>query len=213
MIEIVPAILVKTSEELKEKVRQVEPYVNRIQIDIMDGKFVPNKTIQPEDIDLETDLIKEAHLMVEDNERYVEAFLDLGFDMIIVHYESCKDIPRIIKKVKDRGKRIGIAINPPTPFSAIEEYLDDLDMVLVMTVNPGFSGQGFIPDVLPKIRKVRKMKKDLDIEVDGGIKLGTVKLVAQAGANFLASASGIYKYGNIKEAIELLRREAMMNRK
>jgi len=213
MIEIVPAILVKTPEELKEKVRQVEPYVNRIQIDIMDGKFVPNKTIQPEDIDLETDLIKEAHLMVEDNERYVEAFLDLGFDMIIVHYESCKDIPRIIKKVKDRGKRIGIAINPPTPFSAIEEYLDDLDMVLVMTVNPGFSGQGFIPDVLPKIRKVRKMKKDLDIEVDGGIKLGTVKLVAQAGANFLASASGIYKYGNIKEAIELLRREAMMNRK
>ena len=213
MIEIVPAILVKTPEELKEKVRQVEPYVNRIQIDIMDGKFVPNKTIQPEDIDLETDLIKEAHLMVEDNERYVESSLDLGFDMIIVHYESCKDIPRIIKKVKDRGKRIGIAINPPTPFSAIEEYLDDLDMVLVMTVNPGFSGQGFIPDVLPKIRKVRKMKKDLDIEVDGGIKLGTVKLVAQAGANFLASASGIYKYGNIKEAIELLRREAMMNRK
>ncbi len=133
--------------------------------------------------------------------------------MIIVHYESCKDIPGIIKKVKGRDKKVAIAINPPTPLSVIEEYLDDLDMVLIMSVNPGFSGQGFIPDVLGKIRKLREMRKDLDIEVDGGIKLGTAKLVAQAGANVLASASGIYKHGNVKEAIELMRKEAMMNRK
>ncbi len=213
MIEIVPAILVKTPEELKERVREVEPYVNRVQIDIMDGKFVPNKTIQPEDIDLKTDLIKEAHLMVEDNERYVEDFLNLGFDMIIVHVESCKDKKGIIKKVKDRGKKIALSLNPPTPLSSIEDVLDDLDMVLIMSVNPGFSGQGFIPDVLGKIRELREMRKDLDIEVDGGIKLGTAKLVAQAGANVLASASGIYKHGNVKEAIELMRKEAMMNRK
>ncbi len=108
--------------------------------------------------------MKEAHLMVSNNERYVEAFLDLGFDMIIVHYESCKDIPGIIKKVKNRGKKIAIAINPPTPLSAIKDYLDALDMVLVMTVNPGFSGQGFDSSVLPKIRELRSMRKDLDIQ-------------------------------------------------
>jgi len=211
MIEIVPAILVKTPKELKQRVKEVESHVDRIHIDIMDDKFVPNKTIQPEDIDLKTDLMKEAHLMVEDNEKYVEDFINLGFDMLIFHYESCKDIPGIIKKVKERGKKVAIAINPPTPLSAIEGYLDDLDMVLIMSVNPGFSGQGFIPDVRTKIRKLREMKEDLDIEVDGGIKLGTAKIVAKAGANILVSCSGIYGHENKKEAINLLRKEAMMN--
>jgi len=210
MIEIVPAILVKTKEELNERLREVEPFVNRVQIDIMDGKFVPNVTIQPEDMkDFKTNLIKEAHLMVEDNEKYIEDFLNLGFDMIIVHYESCKDIPGIIKKVKDRGKKIALSINPPTPLSAIEDYLDDLDMVLIMTVNPGFSGQGFIPEVLPKIRALRSVRKDFDIEVDGGIKLGTVKLTAEAGANIFASCSGIFKQEDKKKAIELMKEEAI----
>jgi ribulose-phosphate 3-epimerase len=208
MIEIVPAILVKTPEELKQRVKEVEFYVKRIQIDIMDGKFVPNKTIQPEDIKLKTDLMKEVHLMVEDNEKYVEDFLNLGFDMIIVHYESCKDIPGIIKKVKDRDKKIAIAINPPTPLSAIKDYLDDLDMVLIMTVNPGFSGQGFIPDVLPKIRELRSMRRDMNIEVDGGIKVGTVKLTAEAGANIFASCSGIFKFEDKGKAIEALKNDA-----
>lgn len=122
MIEIVPAILVKSKEELNERMREVEPYVNRVQIDIMDGMFVPNVTIQPEDMkSFKTELIKEAHLMVNNNEKYVEDFLNLGFDVIIVHYESCKDIPRIIKKVKERGKKIALAINPPTPLSAIKD--------------------------------------------------------------------------------------------
>jgi len=210
MIEIVPAILVKSEEELNERMKEVEPYVNRVQIDIMDGKFVSNKTIQPEDMkDFKTNLIKEAHLMVNDNENYVENFLSLDFDVIIVHYESCKDILGIIKKVKDRGKKIALAINPPTPLSAIKDYLDDLDMVLIMTVNPGLSGQGFIPEVLPKITELRSMKKDLDIEVDGGIKLGTAKLVAEAGANILVSCSGIFKQEDKKKAIELMKKEAM----
>ena len=210
MIKIVPAILVKTIEELNERLREVEPYVNRVQIDIMDGKFVPNVTIQPEDMkDFKTNLLKEAHLMVEDNEKYVEDFLNLGFDMIIVHYESCKDILGIVKKVKDRGKKIALAINPPTPLSAIEDYLDNLDMVLIMTVNPGFSGQGFIPEVLPKIRALRSIRKDFDIEVDGGIKLGTVKLTSEAGANIFASCSGIFKQEDKKKAIELMKEEAI----
>ncbi len=210
MIEIVPAILEKTFEELEQKVKQVEPFVNRVQIDVMDGEFVPNKTVQPEDLkDFKTDLMKEAHLMVNDNEKYVEAFLDLSFDMIIVHYESCKDVSGIIKKVKDRGKKIAIAINPPTPLSAIKDYLDDLDMVLIMTVNPGFSGQGFDPSVLPKIRELRSMRRDLDIEVDGGIKVGTVRLAAEAGANIFTSCSGIFKFEDKKEAVESLKKEAI----
>ena len=209
MIEIVPAILEKTVEELKQRVKEVEPFVKRVQIDIMDGEFVPNKTVQPEDMkDFKTDLMKEAHLMVNDNEKYVEAFLDLGFDMIIVHYESCKDIPGIIKKVKDKGKKIALAINPPTPLSAIKDYLDDLDMVLIMTVNPGFSGQGFDSGVLPKIRELRSMKRDLDIQVDGGIKVGTVRLAAEAGANIFASCSGIFKFEDKGKAVEALKEDA-----
>jgi len=209
MIEIVPAVLVKTAEELKQRVKEVEPFVKRVQIDIMDGEFVPNKTVQPEDMKgFKTDLMKEAHLMVNDNKKYVEAFLDLGFDMIIVHYESCKDVPGIIKKVKDKGKKIAIAINPPTPLSAIKDYLDDLDMVLIMTVNPGFSGQGFDSSVLPKIRELRSMRKDLDIQVDGGIKVGTVRQAAEAGANIFASCSGIYKFEDKGKAVEALKNDA-----
>jgi len=208
MIEIVPAILVKTPEELKQRLKEVEPYVKRVQIDIMDGIFVPNKTVQPEDMkDFETNLMKEVHLMVDDNEKYVEDFLDLGFDMIIVHYESCKDIPSIIKKVKDRGKKIALAINPSTPLSAIKDYLDDLDMVLIMTVNPGFSGQGFVSSVIPKIRELRSMRRDFDIEVDGGIKVGTAKLAAEAGANIIVSCSGIYKFEDKEKAIEALKND------
>jgi len=210
-VEIVPAVLVKTAEELKQRVKEIEPFVKRVQIDIMDGIFVPNKTVQPEDLKgFKTKLMKEAHLMVDDNEKYVEDFLDLGFDMIIVHYESCKDIPGIIKEVKGRGKKIAIAINPPTPLSAIKNYLDELDMVLIMTVNPGFSGQGFDSSVMPKIRELRNMKKDLNIEVDGGIKVGNVRLAAEAGANIFASCSGIYNFEDKGKAIEALKNDTML---
>ena len=210
MIEIGPAILVKTRKELEQRLREVEPYVKRAHIDIMDGKFVPNKTIQPEEMaTFNTNLMKEAHLMVEDNEKYVDDFLNLDFDMIIVHMESCRDVEGIIRKVKDRGKKIALALNPPTPLSLIKDYLDDLDMVLLMTVNPGFSGQGFIPEVLPKIKELRQMKNDLDIEVDGGIKKENAKLVAEAGANILVSCSGIFKFEDKKRAIELMKKETM----
>jgi len=211
MIEIVPAILVKTSKELEQRLKEVEPYVKRVQIDIMDGKFVPNTTIQPKDMRLfKTKLMKEVHLMVEDNEKYVEDFLNLDFDMIIVHLESCRDVEGIIRKVKDHGKKIALALNPPTPLSLINDYLDDLDMILLMTVNPGFSGQGFMPEVLPKIKELRKMRKNLDIEVDGGIKKENAKLVAEAGANILVSCSGIFGFEDKKKTIDLIKKEAMM---
>jgi len=211
MIEIVPAILVKTYKELEQRLKEVEPYVKRVHIDIMDGKFVPNRTIQPEDMkSFKTKLMKEVHLMVEDNEKYVEDFLNLDFGMIIVHLESCRDVEGIIRKVKDRGKKIALALNPPTPLSLINDYLDDLDMVLLMTVNPGFSGQGFMPEVLSKIKELRKMRKKLDIEVDGGIKKENAKSVAKAGANILVSCSGIFSFEDKKKAINLIKKEAMM---
>ncbi len=209
-VEIVPAILVKTAEELNEKIREVEQFVNRIHIDIMDGKFVPNTTIQPEKIkEIKTDKILEAHLMVEDCEKYVKAFLQLNFDVVIVHVEACGDVEKIIKMVKSKNKKIGLAINPSTSFETIKKFLNDIDMVLFMTVNPGFGGQEFIPEVLPKIGELRKIS-DIDIEVDGGIKLGTAKLAAGAGANLLASNSGIYKFEDKKRAIEMLKKEATM---
>lgn len=206
--EIVPAVLAKTAEELNEKIHEVERFVNRIQIDIMDGKFVPNVTVQPEQIkEIKTDKILEVHLMVKDCEKYVKAFLKLNFDVIIVHAEACKDIGKIIKMVKSRNKKIGLAINPPTPLETIKKFLNEIDMVLFMTVNPGFGGQEFMPEVLQKIGSLRKIS-DIDIEVDGGINIDTVKLVAEAGANLLASNSGIFKFEDKKKAVEMLKRGA-----
>lgn len=207
--EVVPAILVKTPEELYEKIREVEQFVNRIQVDIMDGKFVPNTTVQPEQIKkIKTDKILEAHLMVEDCEKYVNDFLNLDFDVIIIHVEAYKDVKKIIKIVKSRNKKIGLAINPPTSIETVKKFLNDVDLILFMTVNPGFGGQGFIPEVLPKIKELREIS-DIDIEVDGGIKLGTIGLVAAAGANLLDANSSIYKSEDKKKAIELLKKEAL----
>ena len=209
MPEIVPAILVKTAEELDRRIDEVEQFVNRIHIDIMDGKFVPNTTIQPEQVkNIKTDKILEAHLMVEDCERYVNNFLKLNFDVIIVHVESCKEIKKIIDIVKRKNKKIGLSINPSTSLENVKKFLNDIDMVLFMTVNPGSDGQEFMPEILPKIEEVRKIS-DIDIEVDGGIKVGTIKLAVGVGANLLASNSGIYKFEDKKKAIEILKKEAM----
>ena len=210
MIDIVPAILVKTRAELDLKVRVVEPFVDRIQIDVIDGRFAQNWTVQPEDLQgFETGLMKEAHLMVNDNEGYAKKFIELGFDMIIVHCESCKDIQKMIKTVKGRGRKMALAFNPQTPVSAVEAYLDDLDMVVAMTVNPGFTGQKFDASVMPKVRELRRMKKDLDIEVDGGMKVGTIKIAAEAGANIFVVGSSIYGFDDKKKAIESLKEDAL----
>lgn len=209
-IEIVPAVLAKTAGELSLKVGEVSPFVSGIHIDIMDGEFVLNRTVQPEDMrGFETGLMKEAHLMVKDNGRYVDKILELGFDMIIVHCESCENAYGIIEAVKARGKKIALAVNPQTPISSISGYLDCLDMVLVMTVNPGLSGQDFDYSTVPKIRELRGMREDLDIEVDGGIRVGTARIAAEAGANILVSGSGIYGSADKREAIELLRKDAL----
>ncbi|MBI4164108.1 MAG: ribulose-phosphate 3-epimerase [Acidobacteria bacterium] len=200
MIKIIPSILSADFARLGEQVKAVEQAgVERIQVDVMDGRFVPNITFGPRVIECLRPLTKlaiEAHLMVDRPEDFVGAFARAGADMIIVHQEATPHLHRVVQHIRATGKAPGVAINPATPASAISEILPDVDLVLVMTVNPGFGGQHFIPETLAKIRQVRTMLRERnlsrDIEVDGGIHEGTVRNVVEAGANFLVAGSSIY---------------------
>ena len=217
MIQIIPSILSADFARLGEQVQAVEQAgVERFQVDVMDGRFVPNITFGARVIECLRPLTKlaiEAHLMVERPEDFVGAFASAGADMIIVHQESTPHLHRVIQQIRAAGKAPGVAINPATPASAISEVLPDVDLVLVMTVNPGFGGQTFIPETVPKIRQVKKMAQDrnlnADIEVDGGIQVGTVRQVVEAGANFLVAGSAVYgDKAGIRAAIQKLRAAA-----
>jgi len=165
----------------------------------MDGRFVPNITFGARVIECLRPLTKlaiEAHLMVDRPEDFIGAFAEAGADMIIVHQESTPHLHRVIQQIRAAGKAPGVAINPATPATAISEVLPDVDLVLVMTVNPGFGGQEFIPETLAKIRQVKGMLRERNlshaIEVDGGIHEGTIRKVVEAGANFLVAGSAVY---------------------
>jgi ribulose-phosphate 3-epimerase len=200
MIKIIPSILSADFTRLGEQVQAVEQAgVERIQVDVMDGRFVPNITFGPRVIECLrplTKLVIEAHLMVDRPEDFIDSFARAGADMIIVHQEATPHLHRVVQQIRAAGKAPGVAINPATPAAAISEILPDVDLVLVMTVNPGFGGQNFIPEMLAKIRQVRAMLRDRglshDVEVDGGIHEGTVRQVVEAGANFLVAGSSIY---------------------
>ncbi len=208
MIELVPSILSADFTRLGEQVREAEAAgVQRIQIDVMDGHFVPNITMGPlvvEAVRRCTKLPLEVHLMITNPQEYIEIFARAGADVIIVHQEVCPHLHRVIQQIKATGKAAGVALNPSTPVCMLENILSLLDMVLVMTVNPGFGGQDFIPETLPKITNSRQVitQCDLhcDIEVDGGIHEGTVSQVVQAGANLLVAGSAIF---NKKESVAL----------
>jgi ribulose-phosphate 3-epimerase len=199
-IGIVPSILSADFTRLGEQVREAEEAgAQRIQIDVMDGHFVPNITMGPmvvEAVRRCTKLPLEAHLMISNPEQYIEEFAKAGADVIIVHQEVSPHLHRIIQQIKAAGKMAGIALTPSTPVIMLEDILSMLDMVLIMTVNPGFGGQEFIPETLPKITHLRQVIDqrglDCDIEVDGGIYESTVPLVVQAGANLLVAGSAVY---------------------
>ena len=207
MIGLVPSILSADFTRLGEQVRAAEAAgAQRIQIDVMDGHFVPNITMGPiivEAVRRCTGLPLEAHLMITNPQEYIEAFAEAGADVIIVHQEVCPHLHRVIQQIKGQGKQAGVALNPSTPVSLLVDVLSLLDLVLIMTVNPGFGGQDFIPEALPKISRLRQMidARDLhcDIEVDGGIHEQTVPLVVKAGANLLVAGSAVY---NEKESVE-----------
>lgn len=207
MIEVIPTIIAKDFNELQEKVKKVEPYVDWIQLDIMDGQFVDNVTWrEPADLkNLETKANLEVHLMVQNPEEVIDEWIQSGVKRIIIHLESTKQPKEVIARVKEAGLGIGLAINPETPIEKVDDFISQLDLVLVMTVQPGRGGQKLIEDTLVKIKRLRSYYPNVNIEVDGGINLETASKVIQAGANLLASGSGIFGSDNIGETIKKIR--------
>lgn len=215
MISLVPSILSADFTRLGEQVRAAEAAgAQRIQIDVMDGHFVPNITMGPmvvEAVRRCTSLPLEAHLMITNPQEYIEAFARAGADVIIVHQEVCPHLHRVIQQIKSQGKQAGVALNPSTPVSLLIDVLSLLDLVLIMTINPGFGGQELIPETLPKISRLRQMidarELHCDIEVDGGVHEETVPLVVKAGANLLVAGSAVYnERESVEQAIARLRR-------
>jgi ribulose-phosphate 3-epimerase len=207
MIGLVPSILSADFTRLGEQVREAEAAgAQRIQIDVMDGHYVPNITMGPmvvEAVRRCTKLTLEAHLMITNPQEYIETFAHAGADVIIVHQEVCPHLHRVIQQIKAAGKQAAVALNPSTPIFLLQDILSLLDMVLIMTVNPGFGGQDFIPETLPKISTLHQIIKQrglrCDIEVDGGIHEKTVPQVVKAGANLLVAGSAVF---NDKESVE-----------
>jgi ribulose-phosphate 3-epimerase len=186
--------------------------VDWIHVDVMDGHFVPNLTIGPavtEAIRKATKLPLDVHLMIENPERYLKDFVDAGADWLGIHVEATVHLERLIQNIKELGPKATVTLNPATPLDHLEYILSEVDMVLLMTVNPGFSGQKFIPGVLPKIRRLRQMidaqKLSVLIEVDGGVSPETVGEIAAAGADVLVSGSGIFGGGDIAANVRRLR--------
>jgi len=201
---IIPAIIARTQKELDEHLSKVEGYSELVQLDIMDGTFVPNNSLYF-DFDVSGNNISfEAHLMITDPMGWIEKNW-WKVDTIIVHFESCQNPEDIIRFLKNKGKKIGFAISPETAVHNAKPYLDDIDQLLIMTVNPGFYGSKFLPETLSKIIEVRKIKPNLDIEVDGGVTPETIKSINDAGANMLVSGSFILKSNSVKESIDKLR--------
>lgn len=206
-IKIAPSILSADFGKINEEIKSVEAYADLIHVDVMDGHFVPNITIgAPVVAKLKTKKPLDCHLMIENPEKYIEDFAAAGAWNITVHQEACSNLRRVIQQIKNCRVYAGVSLKPATPLHTIENILDKVDMVLLMTVNPGFGGQEFIANVLPKIMRLRKIAPKLDIEVDGGINDRTAKQVIEAGANILVAGSYIFGAKNRKKTIEILRK-------
>jgi ribulose-phosphate 3-epimerase len=214
-VAIAPSILSADFARLGQDVSEVaRAGADWIHVDVMDGRFVPNMTIGPivvEALRRVTTLPLDVHLMIVEPERYVESFAAAGADVITVHAEACTHLHRVLQQIRALGKRAGVSLNPHTSEDCLRYVLDDVDLVLVMSVNPGFGGQSFIPGVLPKIGRIHEMirasGKAIDLEVDGGIKPATARAVIEAGANVLVAGSAVFGQKDYAAAIAALRAE------
>ncbi len=210
---IAPSILSCDFGRLAEEVKAVEAAgADWIHVDVMDGRFVPNITLGPvivEAVRKATRLPVDVHLMIVEPEKYIEAFAKAGADVLTVHVEASPHLHRTLQQIRQAGAKPAVVLNPGTPVSSVEEVLGDVDMVLVMSVNPGFGGQKFIPGAVDKIRRLRKMIDErglkVDIEVDGGINPTTAREVVAAGANILVAGNAVYGAKDYAEAIRAIR--------
>lgn len=214
MKKIAPSILSADFSRIGEEIKRIEDAgADLIHVDVMDGHFVPNITIGPfivEALRRTTSLPLDVHLMIEKPELYISEFADAGADIITVHVEACVHLHRVIQTIKEKGKKAGVSLNPGTPLELAGCILKDIDLLLIMSVNPGFSGQKLILSALQKIREAREMidkaRAEVTIEVDGGIKLDNIGEVAEAGADIFVSGSGVFGTKDYKKTIDEMKK-------
>lgn len=211
MVQVAPSLLSADFGSLQTAVAAVESDADMLHLDVMDGRFVPNITIGPvvvKAVRKTTALPLDVHMMIVEPERYLEAFREAGADILTVHLEACPHLERVVATIHDLGALAGVAVNPATPVEGLVDILDEVDLILVMSVNPGFGGQAFWPRAVEKIRRMAAMRGDRPrplIEVDGGINAETAPLVTSAGADILVAGSAIFGQENPREAIKILR--------
>ncbi|SHH09571.1 ribulose-phosphate 3-epimerase [Tepidibacter thalassicus] len=216
MIKLAPSILSADFARLLEDVKKVENAgCEYLHIDVMDGHFVPNITLGPaivKSLRKDVNMVFDVHLMIENPDMYIKSFVDAGADIITVHQEACIHLHRTIQNIKSLGVKAAVALNPATSIETIKHVVDELDMVLVMTVNPGFGGQKFIQSMVYKIKELKKLIDEkglnVDIQVDGGIKPDNVDKVVKAGANIIVAGSAIFNSENIPDTVKNFRENA-----